>query len=112
MGSPQHLLQWLPLIVIVILAVSLKWSNRNGPAADRITEKRNIGGDRQTLNYLLSWRHNSNRIIWVVGAIGVLAINEIIEKIAPSWHLSNGQKMALMWGGIVLIIVLGVAISR
>jgi hypothetical protein len=57
-------------------------------------------------------KHYINRIIWAVGGVGLVAINDLITKIAPVWHLSSRQQMELMLLGIAVLCALGIGVSR
>ena len=52
-----------------------------------------------------------NRAVWVVGAIGALAVNSAIEKYAPVLHWSDQQKMMVFLAAIAVLIILGIVID-
>jgi len=104
----------LELIALVAAVILFKLWARNKEARDpefaaRVERARVRMQGSQTpwgLSYLL------NRAFWVVGAIGVVAVNAAVEKYAPMLHWSDQQKMTVFLAAAVLVVVLAVIADR
>lgn len=112
--APDRIEGGLVLVGMVVAGILFKLWARRKQARDpefaaRVEQAR---AQMQRPGAIYGRQFSANRIVWVLGALGVVVANSVIEKHAAAWHLSDQQKLQCLIAVIALLVVAGFFADR
>jgi hypothetical protein len=121
--APDHIEGGLVLVAMVAAGILFKLWARRKQARDpefaaRVEQARaqarveQVRAHMQRPGAIYGPQFAANRIVWVLGALGVVVANSVIEKHAVAWHLSDQQKLQCLIAVIALLVVAGFFADR